>query len=89
SVAIDAAPTEIPGETVDVPGAHAERSEYEEAAETGQSLEAAEIAGVENAPPADVAEVHVHGEEPAPEPEEVVAPEETQPEEASKSEHSE
>jgi transcription termination/antitermination protein NusA len=40
-------------------------SEYEEAAETGQALEASAIAGVENAPNADEAEVHVHGEEPA------------------------
>ena len=70
-----------------VPAPDADASEYAEAAQTGQALEAAAIAGVENAPPADVAEVHVHGEEPAPQPEEVVAPEEPQPEEASKPEH--
>jgi N utilization substance protein A len=38
-------------------------SEYSEAVETGQASEAAAIAGVENAPDADVAEVHTHGEE--------------------------
>jgi N utilization substance protein A len=86
AVAVDAAPDEIEGENIDLPNVHAENSEYKEAEETGQALEAAEIAGVENAPDADVAEVHVHGEEPAPEPEDVVAPEEPQPEEASKPE---
>ena len=38
-------------------------SEYAEAVETGQASEAAAIAGVENAPDADVAEVHTHGED--------------------------
>jgi transcription termination/antitermination protein NusA len=38
-------------------------TEYAEAVETGQGSEAAAIAGVENAPDADVAEVHTHGEE--------------------------
>ncbi|MBZ5491013.1 MAG: transcription termination factor NusA [Acidobacteriia bacterium] len=38
-------------------------TEYAEAVETGQSSEAAAIAGVENAPDADVAEVHTHGED--------------------------
>jgi N utilization substance protein A len=38
-------------------------TEYAEAVETGQGSEAAAIAGVENAPDADVAEVHMHGEE--------------------------
>jgi N utilization substance protein A len=38
-------------------------TEYSEAVETGQGSEAAAIAGVENAPDADVAEVHTHGEE--------------------------
>jgi len=52
--------------------------EYREAAETGQALEAAEIAGVENAPAADVAEVHTHGEMPEPDPQDSVAPEEEQ-----------
>jgi transcription termination/antitermination protein NusA len=70
-----------------VPNPDADLSEYSEAAQTGQALESAAIAGVENAPPADVAEVHVHGENPEPQPEEVVAPEEPKPEEASKPEH--
>src|SRR5438270_7020998 len=87
SVAADAAPVELQGESIDVPNAQAENSEYQEATETGQSLEAAEIAGIENAPAADVSEVHVHGEEPVPEPEEVSAPEELQPEAASKPEN--
>ena len=86
---MDAAPDQIEGETIDLPNTHAENSEYAEAAETGQALEAAELAGVTNAPDADVSEVHVHGETPNPEPEEVVAPEEQQPEEASKPEHAE
>src|SRR5690349_13530172 len=85
-VAVDALPE---GENVEIPNARAENSEYEEAVETGQALEAAEIAGVENAPAADVAEVHVHGEQPVPEAEEVAAPEEPQPEEASRPEHNE
>ena len=70
-----------------VPNPNADVSEYAEAAQTGQALESSAIAGVENAPPADIAEVHVHGENPEPQPEEVVAPEEPQPEEASKPEH--
>ena len=58
----------------------------EDAAATGQALEAAAIAGVENAPPADVAEVHTHGEASQPgapklQPEEIVEPEIPQPEE--------
>jgi len=77
------------GEVVEMANALAENSEYQEAVETGQAFEAAEIAGVENAPAADVAQVHVHGEQPVPEAEEVAAPEEPQPEEASKPEHSE
>ena len=88
-VAVDALPTAGEGENVEIPNVQAENSEYEEAVETGQALEAAEIAGVENAPAADVAEVHVHGEQPVPEAEEVVAPEEPEPEEASKPEHPE
>jgi N utilization substance protein A len=55
--------------------------EYQEALAGGQALEAAAVAGVENAPAADVAEVHVHGEEPAPAAEDTVAPEEGIPEE--------
>lgn len=70
-----------------VPNPDADLSEYAEAAQTGQALESAAIAGVENAPPADVAEVHVHGEDPAPAAEEVVTPEEREPEEASKPEN--
>src|SRR3954468_11578506 len=89
SIAIDAAPDVLEGESIELPNVHADNSEYAEAADTGQALEAAEIAGVENAPPADVAEVHVHGEEPAPEPEEVVGAEEPQSEEASKPEQME
>jgi len=58
-----------------VPGVKPENSEYAEAAETGQALEADAIAGVENAPDADVAEVHTHGEENVA-PEETVEPEE-------------
>ena len=63
------------GETASVEGAEAAQpvaeiaaaeeaaSEYSEAVETGQGSEAAAIAGVTNAPDADVAEVHTHGEE--------------------------
>src|SRR5438874_9775469 len=76
SVAVDAGRDVLEGESIELPNVHGDNSEYEEAADTGQALEAAEIAGVENAPPADIAEVHVHGEEPAPEAEEVAAPEE-------------
>jgi transcription termination/antitermination protein NusA len=38
-------------------------TEFAEAVDTGQASEAAAIAGVENAPDPDVAEVHTHGEE--------------------------
>jgi N utilization substance protein A len=63
------------GETAAVEGAEAAEpvaeiaaaedaaTEYAEAVETGQGSEAAAIAGVENAPDADVAEVHTHGED--------------------------
>jgi transcription termination/antitermination protein NusA len=51
-------------------------SEYDEAASTGQGIEAAALAGVENAPAADVAEVHTHGEANVAE-EDLVEPEET------------
>ncbi|HEV7551557.1 MAG TPA: transcription termination factor NusA [Candidatus Angelobacter sp.] len=63
------------GETAAVEGAEAAEpvaeiaaaegaaSEYAEAVETGQASEAAVIAGVENSPDADAAEVHTHGEE--------------------------
>ena len=76
SVVIDAS------EAVDIAAEAEATDEYQEAADSGQALEAAGIAGVENAPAADVAEVHVHGEEPPPAeqdmtaPEEMVAPEE-------------
>jgi hypothetical protein len=49
--------------------------EAQEAAETGQAIESAAIAGVENAPAADVAEVHTHGDEEKLAPEETVEPE--------------
>jgi transcription termination/antitermination protein NusA len=86
-VAVDAAPDELQGESIELPNVQVENSEYQEAADTGQAFEAAEIAGVENASAADVSEVHVHGEELVPEAEEVSAPEEPQPEEASKPEN--
>jgi len=89
SVAVDAAPAAIEGENIEVPGVEAENSEYQEATETGQALEAAEIAGVENAPTADAGEVHVHGEEPVPDASQLVSPEESQPEEAEESERRE
>jgi transcription termination/antitermination protein NusA len=56
-------------------GAEAPSSEIQEAAETGQALESSALAGVENAPPADEAEVHTHGDE-TPAPEDTVEPEE-------------
>src|SRR4051812_7420712 len=70
-IAVDAAPDEIQGENNETPNAHVTTadSEYDEAAATGQALESSFIAGVENAPPADVAEVHTHGEDPPAEPE--------------------
>jgi N utilization substance protein A len=78
---VPAVPAESEG-TVEVTAARAEQpasdtgSEYQEAVETGQALEAAEIAGVESAPPADVAEVHTHGESPESPQEDTVEPEE-------------
>lgn len=65
---VTAAATEQPAESTG--------SEYQEAVETGQALEAAEIAGVESAPAADVAEVHTHAENPESPPEDTVEPEE-------------
>jgi N utilization substance protein A len=47
----------------EIAAAEGAATEYAEAVETGQASEAAAIAGVENAPDADVAEVHTHGEE--------------------------
>src|SRR6185437_3545842 len=70
-----AAPIPEAGETAAVEGAEAAEpvaeiaaaegaaTEYAEAVDTGQASEAAAIAGVENAPDADVAEVHAHGED--------------------------
>jgi N utilization substance protein A len=60
----------------DVQGSGEEGQEYKEDEETGQAIEAETIAGVENAPNADTAEVHVHGEEPEPAPEDTVEPKE-------------
>ena len=47
----------------EIAAAEGAATEYAEAVETGQGSEAAAIAGVENAPDADVAEVHAHGED--------------------------
>ena len=86
--ALDAAAQSAEGATAEeavaeaqVEGAVAEAAasdEYREAEATGQALEAAEIAGVENAPAADVAEVHTHGEMPEPDQQDSVEPEEEQ-----------
>ena len=65
---VTAAATEKPGDT--------SGSEYAEDAATGQALEADAIAGVQNAPAADVAEVHTHGEESGASEADLVAPEE-------------
>jgi transcription termination/antitermination protein NusA len=62
-------------------------TEYAEAVETGQGSEAAAIAGVENAPDADVAEVHTHGEE-QPAEAGLVEPELAKPDEESEEEPS-
>ena len=62
-------------------------SEYAEAVETGQGSEAAAIAGVENAPDADVAEVHTHGED-QPADAGLVEPELAKPDEESEEEPS-
>ncbi len=55
-----AVPEEAAGEES---AAETSSPEAEEAAATGQALESSALEGVENAPPADVAEVHSHGEE--------------------------
>jgi N utilization substance protein A len=87
------------GETAAVEGAEAAEpvaeiaaaedaaSEYVEAVETGQASEAAVIAGVENAPDADAAEVHTHGEE-QPADAGLVEPELAKPDEESEEEPS-
>ena len=62
-------------------------TEYAEAVETGQASEAAAIAGVENAPDADVAEVHTHGED-QPADAGLVEPELAKPDEESEEEQS-
>jgi transcription termination/antitermination protein NusA len=62
-------------------------TEYAEAVETGQGSEAAVIAGVENAPDADVAEVHTHGED-QPADAGLVEPELAKPDEESEEEQS-
>ena len=62
-------------------------TEYAEAVETGQASEAAVIAGVENAPDADVAEVHTHGED-QPADAGLVEPELAKPDEESEEEQS-
>ena len=54
--------TEVAEPVAESAATEASASEYAEAVETGQASEAAAIAGVENAPDADVAEVHTHGE---------------------------
>ena len=53
----------VPAADVSGETASPEAEEAQEAAVTGQALESAAIAGVENAPPADVAEVRTHGDE--------------------------
>jgi transcription termination/antitermination protein NusA len=77
--AVDAAADE--NANPDLPHGERPKSEYEEAAETGQAYEADFIAGVENAPAADVAEVHTHGDTENLAPEETVEPEIPEPEE--------
>src|SRR5438045_2025339 len=45
SVAVDAGPDVLEGESIELPNVHADNSEYEEAADTGQAFEAAENRG--------------------------------------------
>ena len=78
---------EVAEPVAEVTAAEASASEYAEAVETGQASEAAAIAGVENAPDADVAEVHTHGEE-EPRPEGTVEPELAKQDEKSEEEPS-
>jgi N utilization substance protein A len=85
TAAVEGADVAEPG--AEITAAEASPSEYAEAVETGQASEAAAIAGVENAPDADVAEVHTHGEE-QPQPEGTVEPELAKPEETSEEEPS-
>ncbi|HEY1525143.1 MAG TPA: transcription termination factor NusA [Candidatus Angelobacter sp.] len=85
TAAVEGADVAEPG--AEIIAAEVSPSEYAEAVETGQASEAAAIAGVENAPDADVAEVHTHGEE-QPQPEGTVEPELAKPEETSEEEPS-
>ncbi len=64
-VSIDAAPSDHEGDIIAAPNVHItpDVSEFQEDVNTGQALEAERIAGVVDAPDADVSEVHVHGEE--------------------------
>src|SRR5215831_7370170 len=78
---------EVAGPAAEVTAAEGSASEYAEAVETGQASEAAAIAGVENAPDADVAEVHTHGEE-QPSGEGTVEPEMAKPAEGPEEEQS-
>src|SRR5215831_8720369 len=78
---------EVAEPAAEVTAAEGSASEYAEAVETGQASEAAAIAGVENAPDADVAEVHTHGEE-QPSGEGTVEPEMAKPAEGPEEEQS-
>jgi N utilization substance protein A len=78
---------EVAQPVAEIAAAEDAASEYAEAVETGQASEAAVIAGVENAPDADVAEVHTHGEE-QPADAGLVEPELAKPDEESEEEPS-
>src|SRR5258707_3604258 len=78
---------EVAEPVAEIAAADASASEYAEAVETGQASEAAVIAGVENAPDADVAEVHTHGED-QPADAGLVEPELAKPDEESEEEPS-
>jgi N utilization substance protein A len=78
---------EVAEPVAEIAAAEDAASEYAEAVETGQASEAAIIAGVENAPDADVAEVHTHGEE-QPADAGLVEPELAKPDEESEEEPS-
>ncbi|MCU1305957.1 MAG: NusA antitermination factor, partial [Acidobacteriaceae bacterium] len=78
--AAEVAPADVEAVEVDTAEDEAASAEFKEAVDGGQDLEAAEIAGVEDAPPADLAEVHVHGEQPEPVKEDTVSPEEEETE---------
>ena len=71
----------------EIAAAESAATEYAEAVETGQGSEAAAMAGVENAPDADVAEVHTHGED-QPVNAGLVEPELAKPDEESEEEQS-